>query len=138
MSITRPRRRLSEASSIWRVSGGSAAVSSRDIEIAHRQRMMQMSDSLNTTRNRALFAVPSWSSPEPAAGRVALVSGGNRGLGLEIVRMLAQDGMRVVLASRSVEQGQAAVELLGYLADRVAVRHLDVTDADSTARLASW
>jgi NAD(P)-dependent dehydrogenase (short-subunit alcohol dehydrogenase family) len=97
-----------------------------------------MSDSLNTTRNRALFAVPSWSSPEPAAGRVALVSGGNRGLGLEIVRMLAQDGMRVVLASRSVEQGQAAVELLGYLADRVAVRHLDVTDADSTARLASW
>jgi NAD(P)-dependent dehydrogenase (short-subunit alcohol dehydrogenase family) len=89
-------------------------------------------------RYRALSAVPSPSSREPAAGRVALVSGGNRGLGLQIVRMLAEDGMRVVLASRSVEQGQAAVEMLGHLADRVAVRPLDVTDADSIARLVSW
>lgn len=78
------------------------------------------------------------SSPEPAEGRVALVSGGNRGLGLQVVRMLAKQGMRVVLASRSVESGRLALELLGDLADRVAVRHLDITDMASVARLASW
>ena len=77
-------------------------------------------------------------SDEPPGGRVALVSGANRGLGLQIVRMLATNGMRVVLASRSIAGGQAAVELLGDLADRVAVRQLDVNDPDSIARLAAW
>lgn len=74
----------------------------------------------------------------PAGGRVALVSGGNRGLGLQIVRMLAEQGMRVVLASRSVIRGRHAIDLLGDLADRVAVRQLDVTDPASVERLASW
>lgn len=78
------------------------------------------------------------SLPEPAGGRVALVSGGNRGLGLQVVRILADRGMRVVLGSRSVESGRAGVELLGNLADRVTVRQLDVTDTPSVARLASW
>lgn len=78
------------------------------------------------------------SSQEPAEGRVALVSGGNRGLGLQIVRMLAQQGMRVVLASRSVERGRVAVETLGDIADRVAVRQLDITDPASVSRLAAW
>ena len=75
---------------------------------------------------------------EPAGGRVALVSGGNRGLGLRIVRGLAGRGMRVVMGSRSVEHGRLAVELLGDLAERVAVRQLDVTDPASVDRLASW
>ncbi len=69
---------------------------------------------------------------------MALVAGGNRGLGLEIVRMLADRGMRVVLASRSVERGRAALDMLGHLADAVVARELDVTDPDSVARLASW
>lgn len=77
-------------------------------------------------------------SATPAGGRVAVVSGGNRGLGLQIVGMLAARGMRVVLASRSAESGRVAIELLGNLAERVAVRQLDITDAASVARLASW
>jgi NAD(P)-dependent dehydrogenase (short-subunit alcohol dehydrogenase family) len=83
-------------------------------------------------------AIPAQSPRPPADGRVALVSGGNRGLGLQIVRTFAQQGMRVVLASRSVERGRAAIDLLGELADRVAVRQLDVTDAVSVKRLVSW
>jgi len=75
---------------------------------------------------------------EPPEGRVALVTGGNRGLGLQIVRALAEQGMRVVLASRSVESGRVAVELLGHLTNRVAVRQLDITDPASVARLAVW
>src|SRR5262245_21918947 len=72
------------------------------------------------------------------AGRVALVSGGNRGLGLQIVRELADRGLRAVLGTRSVRNGQVAIELLADLADRVAVRQLDITDAVSVARLAYW
>ena len=74
----------------------------------------------------------------PAAGRVALVTDGNRGLGLRIVRALAERGLRVVLASRLVEHGWEAVELLGDLANRVAVRQLDIADPASIARLALW
>ena len=72
------------------------------------------------------------------ASQVAVVSGGNRGLGLEVVRTLAERGMRVVLGSRSVEHGRDALELLGGLADRVAVRQLDITSETSVAHLAGW
>jgi NAD(P)-dependent dehydrogenase (short-subunit alcohol dehydrogenase family) len=81
---------------------------------------------------------PTPSRYPPADGRVALVSGGNRGLGLQIVRTLAEQGMRVILASRSVELGRVAIEQLDDLADRVAVRQLDITDPASVGRLASW
>jgi NAD(P)-dependent dehydrogenase (short-subunit alcohol dehydrogenase family) len=91
-----------------------------------------------TRRHFAGFAAGSRLAPEPAEGRVALVSGANRGLGLQIVWMLAKRGMRVVLASRSVDSGRVAVELLGDLASRVAVRQLDITDPASVERLVSW
>jgi NAD(P)-dependent dehydrogenase (short-subunit alcohol dehydrogenase family) len=70
--------------------------------------------------------------------RVAVVTGGNRGLGLALVRALAQRGTRVVMATRSLDRGWAALDLLGDLADRVAVRQLDVTDQSSVTRLTSW
>lgn len=69
---------------------------------------------------------------------MALVTGGNRGLGLEIVRALAARGLRVVMASRSAEHGRLAVQWLGDLADGVAVRDLDITDPASVQRLAAW
>ena len=67
-------------------------------------------------------------------GRVALVSGGNRGIGLEIVRQLAGRGVTVILGSRDKEGGRAAAE---GLSGDVVVRELDVTDEGSVARLAS-
>jgi NAD(P)-dependent dehydrogenase (short-subunit alcohol dehydrogenase family) len=70
--------------------------------------------------------------------RVALVSGANRGLGLELVRRLAELDMRVVLTCRSVEQGRVAIERLGDLADLVAVRQLDIGDTASVAGLLAW
>ncbi|GIF62827.1 short-chain dehydrogenase [Asanoa ishikariensis] len=71
-------------------------------------------------------------------GRVALVSGGDRGVGPQLVRRLAELGMRVVLGSRSAEHGRRALDTLGDLADRVAVRQLDVLDPDSVRRVAAW
>ncbi|HYL02487.1 MAG TPA: SDR family NAD(P)-dependent oxidoreductase [Steroidobacteraceae bacterium] len=60
-----------------------------------------------------------------AAGRVALVTGGNRGIGLELVRQLLERGYRVVLASRDLARGQAAGRGLAP-AERLAVAELDV------------
>jgi NAD(P)-dependent dehydrogenase (short-subunit alcohol dehydrogenase family) len=78
------------------------------------------------------------SAGAPPDGRVALVTGGNRGQGLTVVRRLAELGMRVVLGSASAEHGRLAIDRLGGLADRVAVRELDVVDQASISRLTSW
>ena len=68
-------------------------------------------------------------------GRVALVSGGNKGIGLEIVRQLSLRGFTTILGSRDEERGREAAE---GLEDNVVVRQLDVTDAESVDRLASY
>src|SRR5918998_643694 len=66
--------------------------------------------------------------------RVALVSGGNRGLGLEVCRQLAESGLTVVLGSRDEERGRAAAE---GIAGHVVARQLDVADEGSVGKLAS-
>ncbi len=68
-------------------------------------------------------------------GRVALVSGGNRGIGLEIVRQLSERGIAVILGSRDEEGGkEAAANLPGH----VVAHQLDVADEKSVDRLASF
>ena len=64
---------------------------------------------------------------------VALVSGGNRGIGLEICRQLADRGYTVILGSRDEEQGREAAEKLD---GDVHARQLDVADEESVDRLA--
>lgn len=66
--------------------------------------------------------------------RVALVSGGNRGIGLEICRQLADGGLVVLLGSRDEEKGREAA---GKLSGEVHVRSLDVTDQRSVDDLVS-
>lgn len=69
---------------------------------------------------------------------VALVTGANRGIGLEVVRQLAKQGMTVVLGSRDLKKGQAATELLSAEGLTVLPQALDVTDAQSIQQVASW
>ena len=45
-------------------------------------------------------------------GRVAIVTGGSRGLGLSIARILAAAGARVVIASRRLDACERAASLL--------------------------
>lgn len=68
-------------------------------------------------------------------GRVALVSGANRGIGREIVRQLAEKGITTILGSRDEEKGSTAAEGMN---GNVAVKRLDVIDEDSVYRLASF
>jgi NAD(P)-dependent dehydrogenase (short-subunit alcohol dehydrogenase family) len=70
--------------------------------------------------------------------RVAVVSGGNRGLGLEIVRQLAARGLRVALGSRSLAAGQAAATSLGELPGEVVPAQLDVSDVESVGQFTRW
>src|SRR5512132_1142659 len=73
-----------------------------------------------------------------ADNKVAVVTGGNRGLGLEACRQLARAGARVVLASRAPEKGEnAAAALRGEGLD-VTPHPLDVTDTTSIERLARF
>jgi NAD(P)-dependent dehydrogenase (short-subunit alcohol dehydrogenase family) len=42
--------------------------------------------------------------------KIALVTGGNRGIRLAIVKGLAEQGFKVLLGSRNLEAGQQAAE----------------------------
>lgn len=59
---------------------------------------------------------------------IALVTGANKGLGLETARQLAIDGMTVLMASRNQEKGMAAVQQLKAEGLDVAFVQLEVTD----------
>jgi NAD(P)-dependent dehydrogenase (short-subunit alcohol dehydrogenase family) len=67
--------------------------------------------------------------------RFAVVTGANRGLGLETCRKLAQLGFQVLLTARNVEAAEAAAASLG-LGDRIHPTQLDVADPSSVERLA--
>ena len=63
--------------------------------------------------------------------RIALVTGANRGIGLEIVRQLSRQGLTAVLASRDLAKGRAAAASLSYAAPEPPVVALYVTEPDS-------
>jgi NAD(P)-dependent dehydrogenase (short-subunit alcohol dehydrogenase family) len=69
-------------------------------------------------------------------GRVALVTGGGRGIGLACAEALAEAGASVIIADRDValaEEGRAALRARGHEAD---VMHMDVTDSQRVTRVA--
>jgi NAD(P)-dependent dehydrogenase (short-subunit alcohol dehydrogenase family) len=53
--------------------------------------------------------------------RVALVTGANRGLGLEVSRQLAQQGLLVYLAVRDLQKGEQAAKVIGEAARPLAL-----------------
>jgi NAD(P)-dependent dehydrogenase (short-subunit alcohol dehydrogenase family) len=78
------------------------------------------------------------SMEQTAAGRIAVVTGGNRGMGFETCRQLAMRGARVILTSRDPAKGEAAAGRLR--GEGLDVRHhqLDVADDANIGRLAEF
>lgn len=69
---------------------------------------------------------------------IAVVTGSNKGIGFEIVKRLAQEGLTVVLTARDEEKGLAATQKLKNEGLNVAFHLLDVLSMESISQLASW
>jgi len=68
-------------------------------------------------------------------GKVALVTGGNGGIGLGIARGLAQAGAHVAIAGRNAAKHSAAIEALEELGGKPISIIADVTDAADIRRM---
>ncbi|XP_020550645.1 uncharacterized protein LOC105174340 [Sesamum indicum] len=80
------------------------------------------------------------SSMAKATKKYAVVTGANKGIGLEICRQLAREGITVVLTARDEKRGLEAVEKLksSGLSDCVVFHQLDVADLASVVSLAEF
>ncbi len=65
--------------------------------------------------------------------RVALITGANQGVGLQVAKELAANGHTVLVGSRNLERGEAAAQQIGQGA---VAAQLDVTDSSSIAAAA--
>lgn len=70
--------------------------------------------------------------------RIAVVTGGNRGIGKEICRQLAEKGVRVILTARDQGRGEAARSELAKGNLHVLFHPLDVTDPASIEALRAF
>ncbi len=64
--------------------------------------------------------------------KTVLVTGGNRGIGLEICRQLDELGYTVIMGSRDLEKGKEAAK---SFSENTIVKQLDVTNEESIHRL---
>jgi NAD(P)-dependent dehydrogenase (short-subunit alcohol dehydrogenase family) len=69
---------------------------------------------------------------------VAVVTGANRGIGLDVCRQLAEREMTVVLTSRDRGRGETAARSLTARGLDVRPQQLDVADNVSVQRFAHW
>ena len=65
--------------------------------------------------------------------RIALVTGANKGIGLEIARQLAQAGVTVIIGARDPGRGRAAVDTLAAEGLAAHAVRIDLTDHASIA-----
>ena len=71
-----------------------------------------------------------------ANGRVALVSGANRGIGREVARQLAERGLTVMIGARDRSKAEEAAAAIGEAGGRAHAVQLDVADDASVERAA--
>ncbi len=69
------------------------------------------------------------------SGKVAVVTGGNGGIGLGMARGLAQAGASIVVAGRNAQKSAQAVKELQALGAKAIALEVDVTDEQSCCQL---
>lgn len=69
--------------------------------------------------------------------RIALVTGGNKGIGLEIARQLAMVGVHAVIGARDDSRASTAVDDLSRQGLKVSSVHIDLEDLATVADAAS-
>ena len=75
---------------------------------------------------------------QTSSPRIALVTGANKGIGLEIAGTLARQGMRVLLGARNAELGGAAAAQLKEQGMDVQFLELNLGRPDSLRDAAAW
>ncbi len=70
--------------------------------------------------------------------KLAVITGGNKGIGFEICRQLAKAGVRVILTARDEKRGKAACDALRKENLEVFFYRLDVTDESGVRALARY
>ena len=70
--------------------------------------------------------------------RIALVTGGNRGIGQATVHLLCQRGVRTIFTCRNPHDGQLALADLGSLARQAEFHPLELTEQESVESLAGF
>ncbi|KAH6829231.1 Rossmann-fold superfamily protein [Perilla frutescens var. hirtella] len=69
---------------------------------------------------------------------IAVVTGGNRGIGFEIVHQLALHGITVILTSRETGVGEEAAKVLQEGGLNVVFHQLDIIDLSSVDAFSEW
>ncbi|MEL7156068.1 MAG: SDR family oxidoreductase, partial [Actinomycetota bacterium] len=68
-------------------------------------------------------------------GKIAIITGGNAGMGKRTVERFVEEGATVVLAARRVEAGEAVAAACG---ERAVFRRVDVAVEDEVADLIAY
>ncbi|KAJ1418428.1 Short-chain dehydrogenase/reductase SDR [Sesbania bispinosa] len=88
----------------------------------------------------AFLANPLQSTSKPwwSKETVAVVTGGNRGIGFEICRQLATHGLTVILTSRDASAGVESIKVLQEGGLDVVYHQLDIVDNSSIKQFVDW